>query len=301
MTTKAQVVAALTDALDLAKGLPDDGATVTPPAPPVQDDTGKPYAGMKLVLNEDFDTALDTLGRWWTGPKQDGGQWGGAHFVDPQDPLAADVYKIGDSCLTISAYHDPNYRDPDGWNRKWYSGQITACRPPIEVQAGVLRGYYEMKAKLPKWNGAWPAFWFCAAYDDPRLTSSDKGGIEVDIEMYGTDTAVVTCNVHDWPGNTGEDAEAAKNNDGVHFLRPIADYSDDFHLYGMKFTDDELICYFDNVEIQRMPMPKRAQHTRFWPIVDLAIREEGTIDIPAPGQAVSMMVDHVRIWDADQA
>jgi hypothetical protein len=269
-------------------------STPTPTPAPTSDG---PAAGMKLVFEETFDKPLDTANRWWVGPKPDGGQWSGAHFVRPDEPEFSKVYVVKDGQLSIRAFHDDNYRDPDGWGRKWYSGQMSSCFPGGKVTGGAQNGYFEARMKVPFSNGAWPGFWFLAGYTGfPQ--ASDPGGIEIDFEFYGDARDVISTGIHDWPGNTGQDAEAAKFDQGVDFSRPGPDYTKDFHTFGMLLTPTEVVMYADRVEFKRYRRPSRSPTTPFFALLDLAIQENHGVDIPAAGGYVELLVDYVRIWQA---
>ncbi|TXN38579.1 glycoside hydrolase family 16 protein [Methylobacterium sp. WL7] len=250
---------------------------------------------MKLVFEDDFSgNTLDQL-KWFIGPKPDGGQYGGAHFVTKDEPQFSRIYTVANGVLSIRAYYDGAYKDPEGWGRQWYSGQISSCFPDDRVTGAVRKGYFVMRAKLPAVRGAWPAFWL----GNVAGNRNPNGGLEVDIlEGYGRFPLGYVGTIHDWPGQSGKDHLFQQK----HFDNMLggANTQTDFHTYGLRITDTESIWYFDEKELVRFPL-YRANDTNlgaFFAMIDLSVGGGWPVDQPKSGY-MEMLVDYVRIYSAD--
>ncbi|CAM3180126.1 Endo-1,3-1,4-beta-glycanase ExsH [Methylobacterium mesophilicum] len=233
--------------------------------------------------------------KWFIGPKPDGGQYGGAHFVTKDEPQFSRIYTVANGVLSIRAYYDGAYKDPEGWGRQWYSGQISSCFPDDRVTGAVRTGYFVMRAKLPAVRGAWPAFWL----GNVAGNRNPNGGLEVDIlEGYGRFPLGYVGTIHDWPGQSGKDHLFQQK----HFDNMLggANTQTDFHTYGLRITDTESIWYFDEKELVRFPL-YRANDTNlgaFFAMIDLSVGGGWPVDQPKSGY-MEMLVDYVRIYSAD--
>jgi beta-glucanase (GH16 family) len=246
---------------------------------------------MKLVFEDNFDGESLDLSKWYPGPKPDGGQWGGAHFVAAQEIGFASVYIVKNGMLTLRAHNDPHYKDPEGWNRKWYGGQISTAFPRRPAPSAIRKGYIETRAKFPRNKGSWPGFWMLAG-DTEYPTSPDPGGVEIDaLEFYGDAVNVFSSGVIDWPGKTGRPKETGR----LVWTDTQSDLSNDFHIYGVQITETEVIIYFDHKEVQRLRLPRSKTVGKFYVCLDNAIHTDNGVDIPASGYADASF-DYVRVW-----
>lgn len=255
-----------------------------------------PAAGMRLVFEDDFSgTALD-LKKWYPGPKPNGGQWGGAFFVDdPSDPAFADAYHVEGGVLRLRARYDAAYRDPQGYGRKWRGAEISTAFPNGSVSGAARHGYFEARMKLPYGEGAWPAWWMLNAAGILKKPGS-PGDVEIDVlEAYGQwiKRGGYLITIHDFDGP----ANAQFHSD--HITNTV-DLSAEFHDYGCLFTATEVIMYFDAKEIVRAPLPKAATVDKFFALLDMSIDNDPSRRVAVPTTRVyDLLVQHVRIWSAD--
>ena len=94
-------------------------------------------------------------------------------------------------------------------------------------------GFVEVRAKLPKGQGFWPAIWLCHANN---VTSAD----ELDImEFLGGDVSRV-CQTYHFGATapSGQNQVSPKN----------SDWTNDYHLFQMKWEPGRLTYYIDNVQ-----------------------------------------------------
>lgn len=242
---------------------------------------------MKLVFEDNFDGKSLDLAKWFPGPKPDGGQWGGAHFVAAQEIGFASVYIVEDGTLTLRAHFDSHYKDPEGWGRTWYGGQVSTAFPRKLAPSAIRKGYIETRAKFPKNKGSWPGFWMLAGDTEP-----DSGGVEIDgLEFYGDAITKFSSGVGYWPGKTKQPSEPSK----LVWTDTQTDLTSGFHVYGVRITETEVIVFFDRKEVQKLPLPRNKTVGKFFVLLDNAIHTDSGVDVPASGHADAVF-DYVRVW-----
>jgi beta-glucanase (GH16 family) len=265
---------------------------------------------MRLVFEDNFDAPLDTS-KWFCGSKPDGGQWGGAHFVSANESQFNNVYHVQEGFLRIRANHDVNYVDPEAWGwkepgaanpipadqpwkngRNWYSGQMSTAFPDGHSTGSARRGYFEVRAKAPNNPGAWSApVWLLNV---PSIKDQPGRSVEIDVECYGAFPKNWNPTIHFW----------RPDSDGGHIYETgvinAVDITTDFHLYGILITDNEVVWYFDNVEVFRKPLYRAndASLGKFFALIDLSLSYDWPVQ-PPPAQYIDLFVDYIRIYSAD--
>ena len=144
-----------------------------------------------------------------------------------------------------------------------------------------LYGYWELRARLPKGRGLWPAFWL--------VTHTHEYWDEIDIfEVLGhePDKIYMTTHFHD---GGGTDNKNPKNK-----VHTGVDTSQRFHVYGMQITRDALIWTLDGEKTLRTG---HSLEVPLYTIVNLAVGgkwpkdPDETTEFPA-----SMDIDYLRIY-----
>jgi hypothetical protein len=251
-----------------------------------------PAMGMKPLLADDFDTLPDDS-RWAFGVRPDGSQWGsGSHFMTKDEKLS-DVFQLPmPSCLRIRAIYDENYKDPQGWNRKWRSGLLCTAyadgRPPI---AAFRKGYVEMRAILPLGKGMWPSMWASSL-------SADNNGLEIDgFEAYDERADpghyAIANNVILWVGggkNDGVDRQKFTKN---------FDATSDWHTYGVLVDDDHAIFYIDDKIAYKIDIPVNGSKSPLYLMFDNALSAGDWPIVVPPAKYIDMWIDYIRIYSAD--
>lgn len=154
-------------------------------------------------------------------------------------------------------------------------------------------GYIEVRAKLPKGVGAWPAFWLLPEIDDPQLVNG-----EIDImEFVGYEPDKVHFSVH----------TAAFNHQigtGKTTFKTMKNASDEFHLYGVEWTEKGVFGYIDQELYFSFLNESKGDYNK-WPFdypfylkLNMAIGGawggyEGVDDTAFP---ITMEIDHVRVY-----
>ncbi|MGQ9731408.1 MAG: glycoside hydrolase family 16 protein [Candidatus Zipacnadales bacterium] len=230
--------------------------------------------GYHLSFAEEFDEPLEVSawgpGTRWIAHTPYAGDFGEARFADPEERFP---FTINDGLLRIEARKDKN---------GWRAGLLCSVDPHGEGFSQQY-GYFEMRAKFPKGKGVWPAFWLLGL---PRLKDKSVTNIEIDVvEYYGVHPNALHTTVHLWYA------------DGRHWAdgRPsiVQGITDEFHNYGVMVTAEEIIFYYDGIELRRLPTPAEAKGPLYL-LVNLALGGGWPIDkTPNPS---FMYVDYVRVY-----
>lgn len=97
-------------------------------------------------------------------------------------------------------------------------------------------GRFEIRAKMPKGQGIWPAIWMMPT--DAVYGRWPASG-EIDImELVGHQPNIVHGTVHYGPPHTYN---------GGSYTRPTGDFSDDFHVYAVEWENGEIRWYIDDI------------------------------------------------------
>lgn len=204
-----------------------------PVAKPVVNSTYVPN-GYKLVWNDEFDSpdcSLPDTTKWRyeTG----GGGWGNAelqYYVPAVHGTDTVAYLHG-GVLHIKALmpHAP----------------IEGCKylsARMNTTQSWKYGYFEARMKLPKGVGTWPAFWML-----PEECKNWPLDGEIDImEHVGShpDSVHITTHTQRYNHSIGTQKSAITVINGV---------QDDFHVYGLEWTPQELKGYIDGVLRYQFP------------------------------------------------
>ncbi|MBN1844174.1 MAG: glycoside hydrolase family 16 protein [Sedimentisphaerales bacterium] len=230
--------------------------------------------GYRLTFDEDFKEPLSVSawgpGTRWIAHTPYAGDFGDARFADPQEDFP---FTIANGILRIEARKD---------EKGWRAGLLSSMDRQGNGFAQQY-GYFEMRAKLPKGAGVWPAFWLLGA---PQLRDKSLTQIEIDVlEAYGVNPNVMWTTVHLWH------PDGKHSGDGKPFCVP--GMTDGFHTYGVMVDQDFLTFYYDGAELWKVKTPDQAR-VPLYILVDLALGGGWPIDqTPNPSY---MYVDYVRAY-----
>jgi len=149
-------------------------------------------------------------------------------------------------------------------------------------------GYVEIRAKLPKGAGLWPALWLLN-----RATGSKGGEIDI-IETLGQQPDYFMSTLH-WDSN-GDGTVDAK-----HLLvrTKTNDLSADFQTYGLDWNEREIAVYLNGVKLGSVPTPA-AFKAPMYLLMNLAIG--GWAGKPDPSAfPAEMAIEYVRVWQDRKA
>jgi hypothetical protein len=201
-------------------------------------------------------------------------------YVDPafrglaSRPLELNAFTVHDGILRLTTDRAPPELQPFLYGQKYTSGLMTT-----RLSFSQLYGVFEMRARLPKGRGLWPAFWLVPA--------DGSWPPEIDIfETLGQEPSVVYTTVH---------SKAQGKYEKFGKVNRVADTSADFHTYAVDWQKEEIAFYFDDVEIFRTPTPADL-HKPMYMIINVAVGgwpgdPDETTRFP-----VAMEIDWVRVW-----
>jgi len=227
-----------------------------------------------LTFDEEFDT-IDISGRRcdtrWIAHTPWSGDFGAATFANPSRGFP---FVTSDGMLRIEAR-----KDPDG---RWFAGLLSSYNPCGEGFAQQY-GYFEMRARLPKGDGFWPAFWLIGI-DRNRFTA------EIDVLENHTvrpDKLVSSVRVH--PRTEGIEGYNVHST----YITPPGALGYGFNTFGVSVEEAETVVYFNRREVWRTPTPEEF-HQPLFLLLNLAM-EAGEITESTPEQAF-MYVDYVKVF-----
>jgi beta-glucanase (GH16 family) len=251
----------------------------------------------KLALNQSalhltFSDEFNTLNLWngSSGTWDSNFPWGAANgstltdnkelqwYIDTDygPTKSVNPFGIEDGVLTITAARAPSDIRPYINNYEYTSGLLTTYKSFAQTY-----GYFEVRADMPSHQGAWPAFWL--------LPKDGSWPPELDVvEMRGQDPNSLIMTAH-------------SNQTGSHtavISTPSVASTDGFHTYGVLWTKDVLVWYFDNTEVARAATPTDMNKPMYM-LVNLGIG--GMAGTPTDGLATpaEMQIDYIRAYTAD--
>lgn len=214
----------------------NDSGAQTESAPPPDSGSAVPD-DYQLVFNDEFDNGNIDASKWNTRYR-----WGPDWVINNEEQYYVDIlddpefgrspFYIADGKLNISASKTPDHLLHKANHKRYLSGAMTTHN-----KFKMKFGFVEMRAKLPRGRGMWPAFWMLHEHNWGNRP-------EIDImEMLGEDTTMVYQTYHyydDWNLRSTPS-----------FQVPGPDYASDYHTYGMKWEPGRIIWYVDGQETNR--------------------------------------------------
>lgn len=200
-------------------------------------------------------------------------------YVDPAMPVgvsggaeaasALDPFIIDNGVLEIVARPTPPGLSRALGGFRYTSGLITT-----QPSFNQTYGYFEMRAKLPRGKGVWPAFW---------LLPSDLGWPpEIDVMESIGDPAFVWTTAH---------SKVDKTPGVKHQVAP-----DVFHTFAVSWDAKQLIWFVDGREVNRQPTPPD-MHKPMYLLANVAVggdwpgAPDATTSFPA-----RMSIDYIRAY-----
>lgn len=247
----------------------------------------------KLVWSDEFERdGLPDPAKW----RYDvgGGGWGNQeleYYQDSQAPVTTPNAFVKDGCLIIEARRE-----------KIKDNAYSSARLLSKGRGSWQYGRFEIRAKLPKGRGTWPAIWMLPT--DWAYGGWPSSG-EIDImEHVGFDQDNIVGTVHCEAYNHIKHTEKGKT---IH----VPGVSEDFHVYAIEWLPEEIrffvdgTCYFTfcpweltkQVTYKEWPFDKP-----FHLLLNIAVGgswggRDGVDDTIFPQR---MEVDYVRVYQAEK-
>jgi len=204
------------------------------PPPQASNDSsrGGVPSGYRLVFSDEFDRSGIDSSKWNTRYR-----WGPNWVINNEEQYYIDSlnepdfgetpFRHGNGKITIRATKTPDYLRSRSREQPYLSGAMTTF--------GKFRmkyGYVEMRARLPRGKGLWPAFWLL------HETNYGKRP-EIDVmENLGANTRLVYQTYHYFDGSGTLQSSPS-------YQAPGPDYANDFHTFGMRWEPGKISWYVD--------------------------------------------------------
>lgn len=223
-------------------------------------------AGWKAIFKDDFltlDLQAGGKGTWkpfypW-GARNNASNREMEYYVDPRpggDNAALQAltpFAIDNGILAIRASKIPENLRAHAGGFAYASGMLTTAG-----RFSFTYGRVEIRARMPSGKGLWPAFWL--------LPADRTWPPEIDVfEVLGHDTRTLHVTAH---SSLDIPAGARSAQKGTELV--TADLSDDFHVYGVTWTEDNLVWSLDDQIVFSTPTPPD-MHKPMYLLVNLAV------------------------------
>ena len=189
--------------------------------------------------------------------------------ADDDRPLGLNPFATRGGMLEIAAQPLPPALAErlDGY--RYASGLITS-QPSFKQ----TYGYFEMRARLPRGKGVWPAFWL--------LPADLSWPPEIDVMESIGDPSEAYMTVH---------SSVAKEPGSKVAISP-----NDFHTFAVSWDKDQVIWFVDGREVKRQPTPADL-HKPMYMLANVALGGDwaGAPDTSTPFPA-RMQIDYIRAY-----
>lgn len=191
--------------------------------------------------------------------------------------LGLQPFSIRDGILTIRAQRSPPDISQRIWNFLYTSGVISS-----ELTHWQTYGYFEMRARMPRGKGYWPAFWLLPKGSWPP---------EIDIfEMSGAKPTQAHFGVIEKPAKRGSP--------GGLWLDLKFDVTADFHVYGLEWTETNIVFFVDGEK--KWEYGTHKIHGDMYIAANLALGSKDKNWIPDPDQTTPFPgdfdIDYIRSY-----
>lgn len=251
----------------------------------------KAQAPARLIFDDEFDGAKLDRGVWfwcypWGSPRDCTNGQRGLPFREREQYRNSQIEVRNGALHLIAVRHSVKPHFP------WTSGMITTGgrfeNGPPKPAFTFEYGYAEMRARLPRGHGFWPAFWL--------VPGDGSWPPEIDImEWQGAQPRRDYMTVHF--------SDRDKKDDSIGAAFDGAKLWEDFHVYAIDWRPDKLTWYVDDtprfevsakeIESRGGRFPSRPMYV----ILNLALGGWVTPPNRRTPSPADMVVDYVRVWN----
>ncbi len=235
-----------------------------------------------LVFDDEFEsTALDeskwSTCYWWddNGCTNEGS--GDLQWYTPDNIVLEDgILHLRAQEQTVDASNENTYN--------YTSGMITTGPPNYKTDPAKFTfryGYIEVRAQVPRGEGLLSAFWLLP--DDFTSKPSIDGSI---VLGNAPDTMHMAVYYLDKAETSQEALET--------WTGP--DLSDDWHVYGLEWTEGALIWYVDGVEHWRFDELENVPATALYMLFNLTVGGDRPGSPATTAFPIDYAIDYVRVW-----
>ncbi len=235
---------------------------------------------LTLVWSDEFDGSLVNTNDWTFETGASG--WGNNELQNYTNGNNAEVVD-GNLILTARKLNDNTT-----------VGSYTSTRMVTKGKREFQYGKIEIRAKLPSGTGIWPAIWMLGSnFSNAGWPACGETDI---MEYVGYQPNVIHSTVHTTSGSGGS---------GVGNSMTVSTCEEEFHIYGLLWTDEKMVFYVDipeNIVHTYNPLVKTIEN---WPfdqpsffILNVAVGGTwgGAQGIDNSIFPQSMYIDYVRVY-----
>lgn len=246
----------------------------------------------ELVWSDEFDyTGVPDPQKWSFDTSGNNWNWGNDEAQNYTTAKDGNAW-VEDGKLVIEARKEDYYWAGDGETKNY-----TSARLITRYKGDWLYGKIEVRAKLPRGVGIWPAIWMMPT-DDVYGGWPKSGEIDI-MEYVGFDKGNVHANVHHTSTNPDKRSEGQGATKSVYM--PYSFY----HTYALIWTEDKMEFQVNGNTYMTYKNEGKGHITwpfdqRFHLILNVAVGgtwggQQGIDDTIFPQQ---MLVDYVRVYKA---
>lgn len=148
-----------------------------------------------------------------------------------------------------------------------------------------LYGRVEMRARMPAGKGLWSAFWLLNGY----YNQDQPADPEIDIIEAIGDATTTANHAYHYNGANGDYISAE-------FRAPMPDFSADYHVYGVEWSEGRVIWSVDGVETHRLEGPQVSSE-QMYILANLAVGGDFPGDPDETTQYPARFeIDYIRVW-----
>lgn len=196
---------------------------------------------------------------------------------------------------TNNAFVEDGYLTIKAIKESFQGSSYTSARLVTKNKGDWKYGKFEIRAKLPKGRGTWPAIWMLPT--DWKYGGWPESG-EIDImEHVGYDENVVHGTVHTEAYNHSKGTQKGGS-------KVVSNATSDFHIYGIEWREDRIDFFIDRVKY--FTFYKESDNYQQWPfnesfhlILNIAIGGNwgGANGVDNSIFPTEMVVDYVRVYE----
>ena len=216
----------------------------------------------------------------FNGDKLDRSKWnyelGVVRNIGSSQAYTKDAIVVKDGMAIITSRREDtpncNYKKNKRWTGEIQTQPYSSGSMTTRGIKNFLYGRMEIRARLPKATGAWPAIWLVGASDWGWPTSG-----EIDIMEHLSQHPGLCYSTFHWGKNGGKRAQSKG------WTRQIKYPYEKFHRYAMEWDKERIIVYLNDVEVSnfkidqaRYPNGTNPFHTAQRLIINTAIGGPGT-------------------------
>lgn len=238
-----------------------------------------------LVWSDEFNYTGDPDSEKWSFDVE-GNSWDWGN--EEEQNYTPSEYKnawVENDALIIEARKETYVSPEDDQERKYTSARLRTLN-----KGDWTYGRFDIRAKVPTGNGAWPAIWMLPS-DDEYGGWPDSGEIDIMEHVY------IDQNIIHGTAWTEENQE--RHGDGG--SKYIENISDEYHIYSIIWSENSIRFFID--DDQYYQYEKESDSSDKWPfnkrfhlLLNIAVGGEWSPDVDDSIFPTRMYIDYVRVY-----